>query len=156
MEKELKKRENIKKNQKKNQKKIGGSLLSKDCKDYGKCCPTKYGREYVTEPTKPQLKVGEDVLVTCPPSDSRPGIQKQGVIINIPDIEEGAEEVRVHDAECGRDRYGEIFTINDCECCIDRPESGSVWFLADMERKYFVEYENGYIDLVFESYISNI
>ena len=60
----------------------------------------------------------------------------------------------VYDNECGRYIDGKIFTIDDCECCIDRPKSGSVWFLADMERKYFVEYENGYIDLVFESYLS--
>ena len=152
MEKEVKKRKNIKKNQKKNYKKIGGSLLSKDCKDYEQCCPLKYYGKDVEEPTPPLYGVGQNILVTCPSSSIEHETKKYGIIIPIQD----ALGKVVHDAECGRDKYGKIFTINDCECCIDRPESGSVWFLADMERKYFVKYENDYIDLVFESYISNI
>ena len=147
-----KKKKKYKKKSKKNYKKIGGSLLSKDCKDYEQCCPLKYYGKDVEEPTPPLYGIGQNILVTCPSSSSEDETKKYGIIIPIQD----ALGKAVHDAECGRDKYGEIFTINDCECCIDRPESGSVWFLADMQRKYFVKYENDYIDLVFESYISNI
>ena len=75
-----------------------------------------------------------------------------GVIIHI----DNALNKIVHDEECGNDKYGAVFTIEDCECCVDRPELGSVWFLADMERKYFVRYNDNYIDLVNESLISRV
>lgn len=118
------------------------SVLDSSCNDFEFCCPTTYFDQPVTEPTKPLFKVGDRVTVTC---NSK---LISGTIINLNE----ALGNNVHDEECG-DGDGEIFTIDNCECCIDDESSGSVWFLADMERKYFVQYNDNYIDLVFESSI---
>lgn len=129
------------------------SYLDPDCSDFGECCPAEYYGNPVVEPTKPLYKVGDYVFTKCNnilnPDGTTTPHNEEGTIIN---VSEALDEI-VHDEECGADRWGEVFTIADCECCIDRRESGSVWFLADNIRKYFIRYSDDYIDLVDEAYI---
>ena len=126
--------------------KVGGSSLREDCKDY----------DNIKEPTVPLFKVDDTVLVSC--ND----LKISGIIIS---IEEALGKI-VHDEECGENEYEKKnFTIDnyedEYECCIDglldsNGKRGSVWFMPDGERKYFVRYGDDYIDLVSESNIEKV
>ena len=114
-------------------------------------------------PTKPRYKVGD--VVYCKAIQSIPGYSFNiettteeicertnrqyiseykiiiepaifGIIIDIPN-----DNINILDSETMSGNEYE-WLLEDSESIIDIPESGSVWFLPDEERKYFVKWLN--------------
>ena len=117
-------------------------------------------------PTKPRFKVGD--IVYCKAQQSIPGYSFNiettteeicertnreyiseykiiiepaifGIIIDIP-----KDNINILDSETMRGNWFSEYEwlLEDSECIIDIPDSGSVWFLPDEERKYFVKWLN--------------
>ena len=123
----------------------------------------KYWIPYATDEqknknTKPKFKVGDRVVVEdigVISSLYNPTVEKKsiyyGTIIYIPD-----KGTLVYDNDLEERAPPEVWNDN-CECHIDDINSGSVWFEADNERKYFVhfDYPENHIDLYFENSLKN-
>ena len=99
--------------------------------------------------TAPKFKVGDRVTTLDK------GVQYNGTVIDIPED----NTVIVYDNDL-KEKYkeGKWALTNDCECHVDDPHSGSVWFDADNERKFFVAFDKpaGHIDLMFERDLNKI
>lgn len=103
-------------------------------------------------PTTPRFNVGDHVKSNLSELKGY-----SGVIIDIPE-----KGTRIYDNSL-KYQYSRRWNLADCECTIDNKNSGSVWFLEDDERKYFVRFYEGpfyegpfHIDLHFENELIEI
>ena len=93
-----------------------------------------------TPPTAPRFQVGELVHTYSSLHESTVEPAVFGVIIEEP--EEGTIVQDSSTISRSWEREWEGVEIPNEEAAIDLPGSGSVWFLADNERKYFVKWMN--------------
>jgi hypothetical protein len=93
-----------------------------------------------TPPTAPRFQVGELVYTRSSQCDSVVEPAVFGVIIEAPDVGTVMQDSETIAKSWQREWDG-IENPTE-EAVIDLPGSGSVWFLPDNERKYFVKWMN--------------
>ncbi len=93
-----------------------------------------------TEPTAPRFQVGELVYTRSSQSESTVEPAVFGVIIECPDVGTVVQDSETIAKSWEREWDGVENPTE--EAVMDQPGPGSVWFLPDNERKYFVKWVN--------------